>query len=91
MQGFKNDTESKGKAFYDGMKAVEEKYKDFFESREGKHEEDEHDKLDYHWMIRGNADRTLFNFTKDSDLPKHIQNECIKVFNDAYGVKASKE
>ena len=75
----------KSEALNGAMKAIEEKHIDFFRNREGKFESDEHDKLQYHWMIINRCGQIRFHFTKESDLPDHIRKECIEVFKDAYG------
>jgi hypothetical protein len=86
MLDFNNEKDRKrDEAFNNGMKAIEEKHKDFFKDREGRRDTDEHDKLDYHWIIRTQHGHILFNFTKDSDLPDHIRKECLDVFHTAYG------
>lgn len=86
MLDFTSEKErKKDEALNKGLQAIEEKYKDFFKNRDGRFESDEHDKLQYHWMIISRGGQIRFHFTKDSDLPDHIRKECIEVFKVAYG------
>jgi hypothetical protein len=92
MLDFNNEKDRKrDEALNNGLKAIEEKYKDFFKERKGKYETDEHDKLEYHWIIITRGGQIKFSVNDDSGLPEYIRKECYQVFHDVYGVKASKE
>jgi hypothetical protein len=71
-----------------GLKAVEEKYKDFFESRESHRFGQTHDVIDNHWIMVGNTlGGGTFSVRNDSDLPDHIRKECYDVFYRVYEVE----
>lgn len=69
------------------LKAIEEKYKDYFENKESDRVGQNHDIIDNHWHIHANGYIEGFAIRDDSDLPEYIKKECYEVFHRVYGGK----
>jgi hypothetical protein len=63
---------------------IESKYIEFFKKRPAKFEGEEHDRLHNHWLMWGDNNILRFGFDKESDLPVHIQKECLNSFNEIF-------
>lgn len=71
----------KEKELDEALERIENKYIDFFKSREPKSEHDDHDRLHNHWMLTHDGSNISFRFDPNAGLPEKIMKECTVEFN----------
>lgn len=74
------DYKNKDEAFKQGVEEIEDKHINFFKERESRLSQDSHDKLRNHFIIYTGNGRISIGFNKESDVPEHIQNEVLELF-----------
>ncbi len=77
----------KKKCFEKDLLAIEEKYKNFFESRKAKYPGDKHDRLHNHYFSKIDRFNISFGFEKESDLPEEIKIECNNLLKKYFNKK----
>ena len=71
--------------FKEDLLSIEEKHKNWFETREPIFEGDEHDRLHNHYSIYKNAHQIRLMFDNDNPLPQEIIDECMDAFKKHFG------
>lgn len=77
------DIADKDKLFREELKAIDEKYKDFFTERKSPLSSQEHDSVVFHCATHTANGMVTFMFT-DNELPEHIKNDCIEGFKKSF-------
>ncbi len=69
------------------LKCIEAKYRDYFEKSRVKSGFYKDDKLSDHYLMWVDNNKFTFAFTKDSDLPEEIKEECRAIILARFNIK----
>ena len=75
---------NRDETFKQGVEDIETRHIDFFKKRESRLTQDPHDKLRNHFIIYTGKGRISIGFDKQSDVPQHIQNEVLELFEQIW-------
>lgn len=83
-----DDFVSKITEFEKRLDAIEKENIEWFKSQPARFENEEHDKLEHHYVLAWNSSgRVMFSINGDSILPNPIKDKCKEAFKDVFGEK----